>query len=52
LKSNDYIFSCISKRIKRTMKVDDMKNSIGNYIKNKENPFFVYKREFCEYLFG
>ena len=52
LNSNDYIFSCISKRIKRTMKVDDMKNSIENYIKNKENPFFVYKREFCEYLFG
>jgi hypothetical protein len=52
LKSNDYIFSCISKRIKRTMKVDDMKNSIENYIKNKENPFFIYKREFCEYLFG
>jgi hypothetical protein len=52
LKSNDYIFNCISKRIKRTMKVDDMKNSIENYIKNKENPFFVYKREFCEYLFG
>ena len=52
LKSNDYIFSCISKRIKKTMKVDDMKNSIENYIKNKENPFFVYKREFCEYLFG
>lgn len=52
LKSNDYIFSCISKRIKRTMKVNDIKNSIENYIKNKENPFFVYKREFCEYLFG
>jgi len=52
LKSNDYIFSCISKRIKRSMKVNDVKNSIENYIKNKENPFFVYKREFCEYLFG
>ena len=52
LKSNDYIFSCISKRIKRSMKVNDIKNSIENYIKNKENPFFVYKREFCEYLFG
>ena len=52
LKSNDYIFSCISKRIKRNMRTHDMKNSIENYIKNKENPFFVYKREFCEYLFG
>ena len=52
LKSNDYIFSCISKRIKRSMKVNDIKNSIENYINNKENPFFVYKREFCEYLFG
>jgi len=52
LKSNDYIFSCVSKRIKRSMKVNDVKNSIENYIKNKENPFFVYKREFCEYLFG
>lgn len=52
LKSNDYIYSIISNRLKRNLRVDDVKNSIENYIKNKENPFFLYKREFCEYLFG
>jgi hypothetical protein len=52
LKSNDHIYCSISDKIKRNMRTDDMKNSIENYIKNKENPFFVYKREFCEYLFG
>lgn len=52
LKSNDHIYCSISDKIKRNMRTEDMKNSIENYIKNKENPFFVYKREFCEYLFG
>jgi hypothetical protein len=52
LNSNDYIHCAITNRIKRNLRVEDMKNSIENYIKNKENPFFLYKREFCEYLFG
>ena len=52
LKSNDYIYSLISNRLKRNLRLDDVKETIENYIKNKENPFFLYKREFCEYLFG
>jgi hypothetical protein len=52
LKSNDYIYCIFTNRIKRNMKMDDMKNAIENYIENKDNSFFVYKREFCEYLFG
>lgn len=51
LKSNDYIHCCIKNRIKRNLRVHDVKTSIENYIKNKENPFFLYKREFCQYLF-
>ena len=52
LKSNDYIYSLISNRLKRNLRLDDVKESIENYIKNKDNSFFLYKREFCEYLFG
>jgi len=52
INSNDYIHCTITNRIKKNLRVEDMKNSIENYIKNKENPFFLYKREFCEYLFG
>jgi len=52
LKSNDYIHCSITNKIKRNLRVEDMKNSIENFIKNKENPFFLYKREFCEFLFG
>lgn len=52
LESNDYIYCPFTNRIKRNMKMDDMKNAIENYIENKDNSFFLYKREFCEYLFG
>lgn len=52
LKSKDYIHCTIKNRLKRNLRVDDVKETIENYIKNKENPFFLYKREFCEYLFG
>jgi len=51
LNSKDYLFNSNSKKIKKNLRVEDMKNSIENYIIHKKDPFFVYKKEFCEYLF-
>jgi hypothetical protein len=52
LNSSDYIHCSITNRIKKNLRVEDVKNSIENYIINKGNPFFLYKGEFCQFLFG
>lgn len=52
LKSDDYLYNVNSKKIKRNLRVQDIQSSIDEYIENKENPFFIYKKEFCSYIFG
>jgi hypothetical protein len=49
--SNDYYFNISNDRIEKMLRVDDIKNSIETYLNNKNNPEFIYKKEFCQYLF-
>ena len=49
--SNDYYFNISNDRIEKILRVDDIKNSIETYLNNKNNPEFIYKKEFCQYLF-
>lgn len=49
--SNDYYFNISNDRIEKILRVDDIKISIETYLNNKNNPEFIYKKEFCQYLF-
>jgi hypothetical protein len=49
--SNDYYFNISNDRIEKILRVDDIKNSIETYLNNKNNPEFIYKKEFCHFLF-
>uniref|UniRef100_A0A6C0HAR4 Uncharacterized protein n=1 Tax=viral metagenome TaxID=1070528 RepID=A0A6C0HAR4_9ZZZZ len=51
LVSKDYYFNISNQRIEKILRVDDIRQSIETYLNNKNNPEFIYKKEFCHFLF-